>query len=221
MGAAELRPVFSSPSSLPTCKCPVTFPWARRSGRCVPASRKCRAQVCSRLVGQDPAWRLLCSRGHREVSAGWEGTCSMADFLVKGNKKQRAGSSRQPVGSNNDINNNNKSLFPAQPCGAARVHFEDVIPSSRSIVWGSPGWFKLGSSTASTGGSSRALGTGCQTCLGSGGRPMGTTAQVSARPARVPTTAASPGPLQRATTRTPGSRQPLLVGQPLVTAATH
>lgn len=33
MGAAELRPVSSSPSSLPTCKCPVTFPWAGWSGR--------------------------------------------------------------------------------------------------------------------------------------------------------------------------------------------
>lgn len=83
----------------------------------MPASHKCRAQVGSRPAPQDPAWRLLCSRGRGEVSAGREGASSVADFLVKGNKKQRAGRSRQPVGSGNDINNNNKSLFPGRPCG--------------------------------------------------------------------------------------------------------
>lgn len=88
MGAAELRPVSPSPSSLPTCKRPVTFPWAGRSGWLVPASHKCRACVGSRLAAQDPARRLLYSRGHGEVLVGQEGTGSMAGFLVKGNKKQ-------------------------------------------------------------------------------------------------------------------------------------
>jgi len=84
--------------------------------------------VGSGLAAQDPTCRLLRSRGHREVSAGQEGTGSMASFLVKGSKKQRSGISRQPVGSNNDINsNNNKSLFPTGPHGAGRADFEDAV----------------------------------------------------------------------------------------------
>lgn len=221
MGAAELRPVSSSPSSLPTCKRPVTFPWAGRSGRRVPASHKCRAEVGSRLTPRDPAWRLLCSRGRGEVSAGREGTGSVAGFLVKGNKKQRAGRSCQPVGSSNDINNNNQSLFPGRPCGVEQPEqtLRVQSPAARALRAALPAGFSwvhpLPALVGPTERSARAA------------KP----AWEAADARRVPEPESQPGQqacllqrgvLQRATRRRrPGSRQPVLVEQPPVTAATH
>lgn len=43
------------------------------------------------MAMQDPAWRLLCSHGYGEVSVEREGTGSMGDFLVKGNKEHEQG----------------------------------------------------------------------------------------------------------------------------------